>query len=409
MITFKQFISEEKNSHMTHLADMVWDGGVDGVRKAINYIQTLRDQLGGHAIKPMNVSVKWDGAPSVFAGIDPSDGKFFVAKKGIFNKNPKVYKTHADIDADASGDLNVKLKIALDEFPKLGIKGVIQGDFLYAKSDLREVVIDGESYVTFHPNTIVYAVPKNSKLAQRILSSEVGVVWHTQYSGRDFESMHASFGNEIAKHLKKVNTVWAIDAVFKDVSGQANMTAEETKEVTKILSDVGKAFNRVTKETFDLIADDDTLNIRVNAFVNSKVRQGSLIDNPASFGVELKQHIDQIYSNEAAKRKTEKAQQGVFQKASDLKNKIDQISAVELASMAELHTLLTKASLLIIDKLDRASKMKTFLATNDGFEVTAPEGYVSIDHLGKGALKLVDRLQFSKANFSSAYKKGWQR
>ena len=178
MIRFKQYIEEStKTVHMKHLEELVLDGGVQGAVGALNFLRSLRDMLGGSTKAPVNVTVKWDGAPTIFAGTDPSDGKFFVARKGIFNKNPKVYKTNADIDADdAPEDLAVKMKLALAEFPKLGIKGVVQGDFLYAKEDLKVVDIDGEPFVTFHPNTIVYAVPAKSETGKRILASKVGVV-----------------------------------------------------------------------------------------------------------------------------------------------------------------------------------------------------------------------------------------
>ena len=157
-----------------------------------------------------------------------SDGKFFVAKKGIFNKNPKVYKTNKDIDDDiAKGDLNIKMKLALKNFPALNIKGVIQGDFLYAKKDIKKANIGGESYITFHPNTIVYAIPAKSKLASQILRSEIGVVWHTEYRGKSFESMSASFGKEIASNLKKSTGVWSVDAMYKDVSGECHYDAEQ--------------------------------------------------------------------------------------------------------------------------------------------------------------------------------------
>ena len=111
MNTFSNFITENKNTHMTHIEDKVVYGGVNGARQAIMALRSLRDMLGG--VKGGTVSVKWDGAPAVFAGTDPRDGKFFVAKKGIFNKNPIVYKTDADIDADTSGSLAKKLKIAI--------------------------------------------------------------------------------------------------------------------------------------------------------------------------------------------------------------------------------------------------------------------------------------------------------
>ena len=119
-MNFKEFISEQKNTHMTHIEDKVLYGGVDGTRQAILALRSLRDMLGG--VKDGNVSVKWDGAPAIFCGIDPRDGKFFVAKKGIFNVSPKVYKTNSDIDDDTSGDLNAKLKAALKYLPDLGIR-----------------------------------------------------------------------------------------------------------------------------------------------------------------------------------------------------------------------------------------------------------------------------------------------
>ena len=159
-MNFAEFIAEQKNTHMTHIEDKVLYGGVDGTRQAILALRSLRDMLGG--VKDGNVSVKWDGAPAIFCGTDPRDGKFFVAKKGIFNATPKVYKNNADIDADTDGDLNLKLKNALKYLPDLGIKGVIQGDFLFDTSDIKTKKIKGKAYVTFHPNTIVYAVPEGT-------------------------------------------------------------------------------------------------------------------------------------------------------------------------------------------------------------------------------------------------------
>ena len=153
------YLAESKNTHMTHIEDLILDGGVKGARQAILALRSLRDMLNGNAKAPMDVTVKWDGAPALFAGEDPTDGQFFVAKKGIFAKNPKVYKNHADIDADTSGDLNKKLKLAFDNLKGLGIKDVIQGDFMFDQSDLKSENINGTKHITFHPNTILYAVP----------------------------------------------------------------------------------------------------------------------------------------------------------------------------------------------------------------------------------------------------------
>ena len=255
MQTFLQqeVLAESKNTHMTHIEDQVIYGGADGTRQAINALRELRDMLQGKSSG--DLSVKWDGAPAIFAGTDPSDGKFFVAKKGIFNKNPKVYKTKADVDADTSGDLNTKLNAALEELPALGIKGVIQGDFLFGPGDLEKKKIDGVSYVTFHPNTIVYAVPADQ--ARDLLRARIGIVWHTSYTGDSFESMKASYGVNVAG-LRRTPKVWSQDAMLRDVS-VATMNAAETKAVNGYLSTAGKLFQKIASSTLRELGADKEL------------------------------------------------------------------------------------------------------------------------------------------------------
>ncbi len=232
-----------KNLHLEHLEDEIINNGVAGGRAAINFLQSLRDMLSGSSRSSINMTVKWDGAPAIFAGIDPSDGKFFVAKKSVFNVSPKLYKTDAEIDEDLSGDLNAKFKVALAEFSKLGITGVIQGDLMFT-DDLSKETIEGVSYYTFQPNTIVYAVPVDSNLGKIMNTAKIGVVWHTTYTGSSLPEMKASFGVDISK-LSKPTSVWMDDASYKDVSGRATFTQKETDAVTKILSQTGRTFQKI--------------------------------------------------------------------------------------------------------------------------------------------------------------------
>ena len=408
---FKQYITENKNTHMEHLEDSILNHGVNGTRDAINFLRSLRDMLAGTAKSKVNVSVKWDGAPAIFCGTDPSDGKFFVAKKGIFNKNPMVYKTNADIDADTVGkdSLNSKLKLALAEFSKLGIKGVVQGDFLYDKADLKVVDIEGEPHITFHPNTIVYAVPKNSELGKQILGSKVGVVWHTVYRGSSFEEMSASFGEEIASGLKTIKSAWSVDAIYKDVSGTANFTKSETEKVTALLSQAGKLFNTIKKDTLNGISGNEDTLMRVKAFVNKKVRAGERIKNPKTFVKELEAYIAAIYDKEADKRKTEKGKAAQRVKKDVTLEYFRKTTTAQIVAVFELYNIIIDAKRMIISKLDKAKTIGTFLRTADGYEVAEQEGFVAIDKMGKNAVKLVDRLGFSNANFSDKYIKGWQK
>ena len=302
-MNLKKHIAEAKNTHMTHIEDMVIDGGVQGARSAIFALRDLRDMLAGHSNDTKQVTVKWDGAPAVFAGIDPSDGKFFVAKKGIFNKNPMVYKSVKEVKADTSGDLAAKLTIAFQELSKLGIKqGVYQGDIMFTKKDLKKQTIDGRKYVTFHPNTIVYAVPVEA--AKDIMRAKIGVVWHTYYSGATFEKMNASFGVTIGS-FKTVRTVWQKSANLPDISGLATLTKKDTDEITKHISNAGKLFQKIASSTLNDVATNPDINLFINTFRNTKVRAQSEISNTSSHVEELIKWIHDRYDNEIEKLKSQ--------------------------------------------------------------------------------------------------------
>ena len=409
MLGFKSYLAEEKNTHMTHLEDAMIENGTIGARQAISYLRSLRDMLVGNSKSKVNVTVKWDGAPAIFAGKDPSDGKFFVAKKGVFNKNPKVYKSDADIDEDVGDkpDLANKMKLALKHLPSLGIEGVVQGDFLYSKDDLQTTDIDGEPHITFHPNTIVYAIPKGSELATQILASDIGVVWHTTYRGSDFESMSATFGEEIARNLKSSKAVWSVDAVYKDVSGTATFTKKEADAVTKKIDAALKVFNKIDRKTINTVKDDKDLKMRINAFINLKVREGQRIGNTKKFVDDLVKYMDDYWEKEIDKMKSEKGKTTKTAKRDEVmayfKNKR------QIVMMFDLYNLIVDAKLMVVRKLDSAKQIGTFLKTSDGYKVTEQEGFVAIDRFGKNAVKLIDRLQFSAANFSPDIIKGWQK
>ena len=407
-MSFKRYIEEQKNTHMEHAEDLVLNAGVQGARMAINYFQGVRDMLAGHSKRPMNLTVKWDGAPAIFAGVDPTDGKFFVAKKGIFNKNPKVYKTPAEVDADASGDLATKLKMALNHFKDLGIKGVVQGDLLYTHDTIDHTEIDGEAYITFQPNTIVYAVPANSKLAKQILRSKIGVVWHTIYTGDSFETMKASFGQAISTKLNNSASVWHTDATFKDVSGAATFTDAETKALTAVLSRAGILFNTIPASTLNDISDNDEFLMRVKTYNNSKVRAGEKITNTTAHVVGLMNFIHNYYQNEANKKKTEAGKKVQLDKQKEMLRYFTNHKKQDIVKVFDLMNLMVDCKDMVIKKLNMVQSLKTFLRTTDGFRTTSPEGYVAIDHIGN-AVKLVDRLEFSKANFSPDIIKGWQK
>lgn len=407
MKNFNSYLAESKNTHMTHIEDLILDGGVKGARQAILALRSMRDMLSGNAKAPMDITVKWDGAPAVFAGEDPRDGKFFVAKKGIFNANPKVYKNHVEIDDDTSGDLNRKLKMAFDNLKDLGIKGVIQGDFMFEKKDLKKAKINGETHITFHPNTIVYAVPAKSKIGKEISKAEIGIVWHTTYSGGTFENMNAEFGKEIVPKLRKSSKVWMVDATLRDLSGTATLTKDDNLEISKKLSDAGKIFKKIASGVLKEIESNKELNLIINTYNNTKVREGQRITNTKSHATGLVMFVNNRYQKEIDKRSTPKGKDAQIQKRDALLSFFSKENIKNLKLIFDLQNLVIDSKLIIINKLNKLSKIDTFVKTKNGFKVTGVEGFVAIDRLEGGAVKLVDRMEFSTNNFSKDIIKGW--
>jgi hypothetical protein len=404
MEKFSSFITEQKNTHMTHIEDKVLYGGVKGTRQAINALRELRDMLAGKS--NASLSVKWDGAPAIFCGEDPSDGKFFVAKKGIFAKNPKIYKTSEEINRDMSGDLADKMDMALKYLPALGIKGVIQGDFLFSNKDVKKDTIDGQKYTTFHPNTIIYAIPYDQ--AKEVRNAKIGIVWHTTYKGKDFSSMKASYGVNV-KGLKKSKNVWSKDAMITSV-GNATMNENETKEVSILLSECGKLFNSIAGSTLRELEKNQILAQHIEQYNNTFVREGQLIPNSASHVNGLIKWIDNKYKKEMDKRKTDKGKKTQQDKLDLIMTFFSDKNKKSLIKMFDLQKSIVLAKLKLINKLNSISKTSAFVQTKKGFKVpTGAEGFVAIDKLGNGAVKLVDRMEFSYNNFSPDILKGWDK
>ena len=405
MIGFNEYLTEAagKNLHLEHIEDEILNHGISGGRAAINFIQSLRDMLAGNAKTAVNVSTKWDGAPAIFAGVDPSDGQFFVAKKSVFNKDPILYKKESDIDL--SGDLGDKFKVALSEFSKLGIKGVIQGDLLYTKSTLESSMKD---HWTFQPNTIMYAVPKDSDIGTKISKSKIGIVWHTTYTGDTLEGMTASFG--MSQPLKRVSTVWHTDAEYKDVSGSAKMTAAETTKVTQDLSEAGKTFRKINSKK---MGEWSPLQNTLPASAQWKTYQNSLIRNQTKFRggnyqvSDYFKFVDGAFAKITATKKTQKSKDQWNERKQQYYKELRKHTR-NLVAVTEFMGHIVNAKTKILDKLNSIKQLgiSTFVKTADGFKVTTPEGYVVADSTQK-AVKLVDRLEFSFNNFTA--QKNWDK
>ena len=399
-----EFLTEAagKNLHLEHLEDEILNFGIAGGRSAINFLRALRDMFAGKSGSAMSVTVKWDGAPAIFAGPHPETGKFFVAKKSLFNKKPKFYHTNAEINADVSGALAEKFRTSLQYLSRLGMKQILQGDLMFT-NDVSTMDIDGESHYTFQPNTILYAVPVNSRIGKVIKNAKMGIVWHTTYSGSTIEGLKASFGARIPG---RSSTVWQDDATYRDVSGKATFTASETVNITNLLSQAGSQFQKVDAASFNKFLrwqDDLGASARgagFKTYLNTYTRAGKRLPPSGKVVAGYFKHFNDWWIKNKGDSKTSKK---------NLRSHLAVIrtSTSALKNVVDFMKYLIEAKLMLVRKMNQATGLaRTFVKTPSGLKVVAPEGYVAIDHTG-GAVKIVDKMEFTFNNFTVA--KSWDK
>ena len=403
MFSFKGFTTQDRNTHLEHLEDDIINRGTKGGENAINFLKSIRNMLAGSSNKKVNMTVKWDGAPAIICGTNPENGKFFVGTKAVFNKNPKINYTNADIRKNHSGELARKLILALRELSRLGIKGVLQGDFLFARSDLKKIDMDGDAMISFTPNTITYAVPVASNIGRQISRAKMGIVFHTKYTGKTLDSMTAGFGTVRGR----ATNVFLASAGYRDVSGQVKLTRSELTQFNArlrmaegSLMKAGPLLDEMSKSS----ADGLSVGFRLKTFFNHYIR------NTQGHMAKVRQLVDmfrEYYVNilqaEIDARKTAAGKQKYKDMMKTNVRYIDRNKNALVMAIAS-HVTLQNAKNFLINKMSEIQSVGHFLRTSTGYRVTSPEGYVAVDKVA-GAVKLVDRLEFSRANFTMP--KGW--
>ena len=406
---FQEYLNEGRNTHLEHLEDEIINNGTKGAKTSIEFLKSIKKMLQGGK-GGSTVSVKWDGAPAVFCGINPENGKFFVGTKSIFNATPKINYTNADIKRNHGGALADKLKVALQYLPKLGIKGVLQGDLLFTSGDKKTAVVDGKKSITFTPNTITYAVPVVSSgflgfganIYKEINNAKIGIVFHTSYSGKTMKSLSASFGASV-KGLKKNKNVFFDDANYKQSEDPRFSSAEETAFDNIIRMAEGSAYK--AGAFIDKIKKDKgplSLGIQLKTFFNTYIRQGTKIEGTKRLANNFEVYFRDRLKKEIDSKKTQATKQK-YEEILEVGMKILRPNREGLYFAIATYITLQSAKAVLLRKLNTIQSIGSFLRTKNGYKVTSPEGYVAIK--GSGAVKLVDRLEFSRANFNMA--KDW--
>jgi len=397
---FNQFLKEDVNVHLYHIEEDIIRNGLVGAKSAVNYLTGLVNMMGGDTSNRVRVTVKWDGAPAIICGRDPLNGKFFVGTKSVFNaKIPKVNYTFNDIDRNhPEKGLNKKLKYAHRYLEKLNIPGVVQGDLMFTPGDLIPERIDGEAYLTFTPNTITYAVQKGSKLYDRITKAKVGIVFHTQYTGDSLQDMDAQFGVDVGEFGQDSN-VWYDDAYFKDMTGTATFTSDEVRSLKMQIAQIDQLIEQVPMPLWMKLSTNKDFVTYMLQFINSQVRQGKMGGNPKQMMQQFLNYYRDVQAQAKEKLKTDKAKEKRDQMVAVM-GKLFSDNMEGVLKILQIHNQTVAMKSAILKQINSIKSTKQFIKTDQGFEVTNPEGYVAIDNDGQ-AVKLVDRLTFSKQNFNA--------
>lgn len=396
-----------KNTHLEHLEDDILNNGSVGGMNAIAFLRELGKFL-SHQASSVAITTKWDGAPAIVCGINPENNKFFIGTKSVFAKTePKLCYTVADITRfyGEEGQLAAKLKTCLQYLSNLNIGGVLQGDLLFT-NDKQSRIINGESVIAFRPNTITYAVPSESEFGNKISNAKMGIVFHTRYTGPSIAEMSASFGVDIS-NLTPSSDVYVATASFTDATGAASLTAEQLRLYTAAVNRAEGSLRQASTFLNILSSTGSSKFLMATLFkqyFNTYIKSGQGLTNSRDVARNFAGYYIQLLDKEVLTKKTKVSQDKYLQMKREglafIKTNENAIY-MTVASYMNLQT----AKAMIVNQLAKVKTFGTFLQTEDGYKVTAPEGFVAIRD--GSALKLVDRLEFSKANFTIA--KNWDK
>ena len=395
-----------KNTHMTHVEDLILIEGSAGSPKVIKFLKEMMTFLSGKPGSGLAVTTKYDGAPAIVCGTDPADGKFFVGTKSVFAKTaPKLCKSYSDIQQMYDGVLAQKLTASFQYLQNAGIRGVLQGDLMFT-NDKKTENIDGKTYITFRPNTLTYAVDPNSKLGKDIKRAELGIVFHTKYTGQSMAEMSASF-NVTDSDFKSGGAVWAQKASFKDIGRVASMSGNEKSKYEAAIRRTEGSLKQCNRLLDKIQSGKKTLQVDTEflKFFNNYVKAGSNIPSVDRAYVDFMYHMAKEYDKIINKLKTVKSQS---QKAGKFVEVIDFIESNEreFKMLIASYMNIQFCKNILVDKMKKVQALRLFVDMGNGdYQATTDEGYVAIS--GADAVKLIDRLEFSKLNFTVP--KNWDK
>jgi hypothetical protein len=395
-------LTEFKRTHLEHIEDIIITDGYVGGQAVVEYFRGLLLTLKGTSSEAMSVSVKWDGAPAVVCGTNPDNGRFFVGTKSVFSKTPKINYTKKDIATNHGTDeLGQKLLKCLVHLKKLNIQGVVQGDLLFVDDSITRKNIDGKPHLTFTPNTITYAIPEDGDLAKQIDRAKLGIIFHTTYAGDSLATMNAQGGADVSSFAQSPD-VFFDNASYKDVSGSAKFTADESQQFYNSIDKLETLLNSVPRDLSSVLGQNTDFVPMFQMYINAMVKQGELPSNVNQFLLGFRKFYTDRMQQQMSGLKAQKALQLRQDKMKQMPVFLNRAKK-PLQAMLTFYKAVQQMKGFVLKKMNQAMAIGSFSQTDGGLQVTEPEGFVAVDKSGN-AVKLVDRLGFSRRNLTAVSK-----
>jgi hypothetical protein len=388
MQSFKTFLTEAakaeddgKLKHIHHAEDRPLFHGSKGFEHAKGALTQAHEHMKSGS-KSTHLTMKYDGSPALVFGHHPETGKFFVASKSAFNKNPKINYTHADIvknHGHAPGLMD-KLHASLNHLKKIAPKtGVYQGDLMYTHDDLKH---GKGGKLSFTPNTITYT--GKGEEGQKIKDSKIGIVVHTQYHGKTAATMKADPHPDL-HNFATHKDVWTKHPEHD--TKNIHYSEDDQNEFHKHIAAAQKIHDEHKKTMYKNVLPHSGETGHLSTYINHTVRTD---EKPSAEG--LKKHIADKYKKSSEKLKTPAAQ-GRKTAESNANAKHIDAHKKDYENLLKMHQHLQKAKDVLVRNLNQHTGD---LEHHIDSKATNPEGFV-VHHAGEPT-KLVDRKEFAKAN-----------
>lgn len=394
-----------KNRHLEHCEDLILANGKPGVNLIVRIFTNIMNRLAliEDGLSKTKLSTKFDGSPSIVFGYNPENKKFFVGTKSVFNKlTPKIIYSLNDVQKHYSEqpDLAEKLSYAFKYLKEVCPRGVYQGDLLFTHNMIKEIEIDKLHYLSFKANTITYVIPNEfySKLAEQISSAKLGLALHTTYTGTSMKSLTANYQIDLSA-FKLSKNVWLKDVYFLDFSKASILNDEEIDSLESKIEEIKNISSQIDSKVYkNFISDNYDFVDIFKIYVNQLIKIDKKLSSPEKTLSDFIKFYSQRKKKELLKLQREKAKKDKENKIlEDLK--IVSLCRKDILLILKIYKITIEVKNKLLNELNVLNNIGTFIEDDKGFKVTAPEGFVAIDHITGSAVKLVDRMNFSRNNF----------